>query len=201
MLRITVHDERDAWRLQLEGRLAATLVPEARTTWSSRPGGKRIAIDLTGVTVVDDAGCTLLEEMNQSGAQFIAGGVEMKALVSEIKGESKGKWSCKKACRLSGIVVVMLLASSFVAHAQSAPAAPLRLTLKDAVMRALKQNPEVAIANLNLVENGESRKIAKSALLPQASFGATLQVDRENVAALFGEAVPGFPGHAGPFWT
>jgi outer membrane protein TolC len=125
----------------------------------------------------------------------------MKALVSEIKGESKGKWSCKKACRLSGVVVLMLLAHGFVSHAQSAPAAPVRLTLKDAVARALKQNPEVAIANLNLVENGEKRKIAKSALLPQASLGVTQQVDRANVAALFGEAVPGFPGHTGPFWT
>jgi outer membrane protein TolC len=208
MLRITVHDDTDAWRLQLEGKLAAALVAEAQTTWASRTARKRIVVDLTGVTVVDDAGCKLLEEMNQAGAQFVAGGVEMKALVSEIKGESKGKWSCKKACHLVGVLALVMWVQSVAvkaqgisATAQGSPSATVRLTLKDAVALALRQNPEVAIANLNLVERGENRKIARSALLPQATAEAAQQVNRENVASLFGESVPGFPGHTGPFWT
>ena len=202
MLRITIHDTSDAWRLQLEGKLAGALVAEADSAWRSAGAeGKRVVIDLTGVTVVDDAGCALLEEMNRAGAQFVAGGVEMKALVSEIKGESKGKWSCKKACHLVGVLALMVAAQSFTVRAQQTPAAPLRLTLRDAVSLALRQNPEVAIANLNLAESGEGRKIARARLLPQASFQASQQVTRENVAALFGEKVPGFPGHTGPFWS
>src|SRR5262249_23615647 len=86
-------------------------------------------------------------------------------------------------------------------RAQTPAAAPLRLTLKEAVALALRQNPEVAIANLNLAEGGEASKIARSALLPQASFQASQQVTRENVSALFGSKVPNFPGHTGPFWT
>ena len=202
MLRITVRDDSDAWRLKLEGKLAAAWVKEAESAWlPARTEKKRIVIDLSGVTVVDDAGCKLLEEMNEAGAQFLAEGVEMKALISEIRGESKDKWSCKKACHLVGVLALMIVAQSFTVRAQTPAAAPLRLTLKEAVALALRQNPEVAIANLNLAEGGEASKIARSALLPQVSFQASQQVTRENVSALFGSKVPNFPGHTGPFWT
>ncbi|MEI9813429.1 MAG: TolC family protein [Acidobacteriota bacterium] len=86
------------------------------------------------------------------------------------------------------------------AQAQTAPA-PLRLTMKDAVTIALRQNPQVAIANLNLAESQQDRNIARSALLPQASFNASDKVTRGNIEALLGRQIPGFANHNGPFWT
>src|SRR5271166_6215807 len=99
MLRITVHEQDAAWRLQLEGKLAGAWVPEAENIWrsalgnsapgnsapdnsapdnSAPVGGRSIEVDLTGVTAVDDAGERLLQEMHQAGARLKAQGVEMK---------------------------------------------------------------------------------------------------------------------------
>jgi len=43
----------------------------------------------------------------------------------------------------------------------------LRLAMKDAVTTALKQNPQVQIANLNVALTQQDAAIAKSAMLPQ----------------------------------
>ena len=86
------------------------------------------------------------------------------------------------------------------AQAQTAPQA-LRLTLKEAVAMALKQNPQVAIANLNLAESESARDVSRAALLPQVSIGASDFVTRANTEALFGSPIPGFAQHIGPFWT
>ena len=85
MLRITVHDDADGWRMQLEGKLAAAWAKQAGDTWrSARPAGKPVEIDLTGVTVVDEAGLELLRAMKQSGARFRARGVEMEAVLCDV---------------------------------------------------------------------------------------------------------------------
>src|SRR4029079_2165096 len=86
------------------------------------------------------------------------------------------------------------------AQAQT-PSPALRLTLKDAVAMALKQNPQVAIANLNLAESESARDVSRAALLPQVSIGASDFVTRANNEALFGSPIPGFAQHIGPFWT
>jgi outer membrane protein TolC len=79
--------------------------------------------------------------------------------------------------------------------------APLRLTLHEAVSIALRQNPEVAIANLNLAESQESRRIARAGLLPNASLRASEDVSRGSLAAVLGRDIPGFSTHYGPFWV
>jgi outer membrane protein TolC len=73
------------------------------------------------------------------------------------------------------------------------------LTLRDAVQLALRQNPQVQIANLNLAQSQEDRAISRSALLPQVSLSVTERVQRANLAALIGKPFPGFPQHIGPF--
>ena len=78
---------------------------------------------------------------------------------------------------------------------------PLRLTLPEAVRLALRQNPEVQIANLDVAESRENRSIARSALLPQASLGLFDAATRRNLEAFIGKRIPGFPQHVGPFQT
>ena len=62
----------------------------------------------------------------------------------------------------------------------------LRLTLRDSVRLALRQNPQVQIANLKLAESEQDRAIARSALLPQASFELATRAERINLGSSFG---------------
>jgi outer membrane protein len=92
-------------------------------------------------------------------------------------------------------------AAGWLLLAAGVHAEPLRLTLRDAVNLALKQNPQVTIGNLNVVETEEDRRIARSSLLPQAGLQGSERVTRANVEAAFGQRIAGFPQHIGPFWV
>ena len=78
---------------------------------------------------------------------------------------------------------------------------PLRLTLREAVQLALKENPQVQIANLNVAQSGQDGAIARAALLPQAGIEVYDRVQRFNLEAFIGRRFPGTPQHAGPFQT
>jgi hypothetical protein len=87
MLRITIQEDGTLWHLHLSGSLAGAWVAETESAWRSAPvSGRRVEIDMTDVTWVDEAGRCLLQAMNQAGACFIAKGVATKALVEEITG-------------------------------------------------------------------------------------------------------------------
>jgi outer membrane protein len=77
--------------------------------------------------------------------------------------------------------------------------APLNLTLKDAVELALKQNPQVILANLQVSQSRQDRLEARSALMPQANASVSETVNRLNIQALIGLPFAGFPQHVGPF--
>lgn len=81
------------------------------------------------------------------------------------------------------------------------PANPLKLTLRGAVAMALRQNPQVQIGALDLAKSQQNRKLAISALLPQASLDVNDEAVRSNVEADFGRPlpVPGVAEHIGPF--
>ncbi len=64
---------------------------------------------------------------------------------------------------------------------------------------AIKQNPPVQIANLNIPVTQENQVVARSALLPQANLAVSETVMRENLEAFPGRRVPGFSGCSGPF--
>lgn len=81
---------------------------------------------------------------------------------------------------------------------QQAPP-PLKLTLQDAVQLALKQNPSVQIAMLNLAESQKQSGIALSELLPEAGFNVSDRAVRANVQANIGLSIPGVPKAVGPF--
>ena len=95
--------------------------------------------------------------------------------------------------------VLIWLALAPFALAQSS--APLKLTLHDAVALALRQNPQVILANLNVAQSTEDSRIARSGLLPQAGGRISEMVQRLNVDTLFGQPFPGIPQHIGPFWV
>jgi outer membrane protein len=76
---------------------------------------------------------------------------------------------------------------------------PLKLTLRDAIGLALKQNPQVILANLGVQQSQQDRLLARSALLPQVRGQASESLNRTNLEALIGIRIPGFAQHAGPF--
>ena len=93
--------------------------------------------------------------------------------------------------------IVSLLALAVCAFAQEP--APLKLSLRDAVQLALKQNPRVILANLGVALSEQDRKIARSALIPQASAHAAETVNRTNLESAIGFPFPGFAQHVGPY--
>ncbi len=195
MLRITVLDTAQAGRFKLEGKLTGPWVRELENSWmaaTSGAPGREIIVDLADVSFIDSAGKCLLARMHESGAKLIACSPMNKAILDEIA----------RACK--AVLVVFAIALSLTAGARAQDAGPLRLTLSDAVQLALRQNPQVQIANLNVAQSQEDQSIARSGLLPQASFQTSEQVRRFNLSAGIGlPTVPGFPlpGHVGPFWV
>jgi len=77
--------------------------------------------------------------------------------------------------------------NSFAQQPSTAPPGILRLTLKEAVQLALKQNPQRIIAKLLISESDRNSQIARSALLPQANIeahGALSQYNLNSVEAM-----------------
>lgn len=200
MLKITLHDGPEALRFQLEGKLIGPWVRELEQSWrtaSSILGQKPLIIDLQDVTFIDNDGRELLARLEQAGAHFRACSPLNQSIVEEVKS--------RKAARVGILATLFFLAAAPLAaqtqnQNNAPPPTPLRLTLRDAVQLALKQNPQVQIANLNVAESEERRKVARSGLLPQAGAGVSETVRRANIETAFGSRIPGFRQHIGPFW-
>jgi outer membrane protein len=92
---------------------------------------------------------------------------------------------------------LLLFALASAGFAQQA--SPLQLTLKDAVTLALKQNPQVILANLGVDRSEQERLSARGALLPQIGGGVSETQHRVNLQAALGWSFPGMPQHVGPF--
>jgi outer membrane protein TolC len=78
-------------------------------------------------------------------------------------------------------------------------AAPLRLTLQDAVRLALRENPQVLLANLRVAQSQQEQSLARSSLLPQANVNISELVHRVNLESAIGFRFPNFPQHVGPY--
>ena len=92
MLKITTHLSDDATRITLEGRLAGPWIGELERCWreSERTAaGRRLIVDLTGVTFVEQEGKALLSQMCQEGADFIASGCCMRSIVEDAKKQGR----------------------------------------------------------------------------------------------------------------
>lgn len=88
MLRITLHPGAAAATFQLEGTLAGPWVLEAEACWRQTLGGQSAAafrFDLAGVTTIDAAGKAFPAAAHAQGAELVASGCLMRAIVAEIK--------------------------------------------------------------------------------------------------------------------
>ena len=209
MLRITVERQNDATIFELEGKLAGPWVMELEQCWRAvmaKAAGGLIKVHLRAVSYVNAAGKELLAEMYRQGAELVAAGCMTRAIVAEItagNGPSAGSPGVTRASKKT-FFVLLLLAGGLLgqdARAQGNPQekAPLRLTLREAVGVALKQNPQVQIAILNTAQSGQDQSIALSALLPQAQLAVTDSARRGNIETNLGRRIPGLPQHFGPF--
>jgi len=195
-----MHDGPEALTFQVEGRLVGDWARELEHSWvrtAPDRGNRAPIIDLTGILFIDDEGKRVLTRLFREGAFFRTAGPMTQSIVSEITGKSR-------RMRRGALVpaLVLLAVASLAKGAQPSPRAsgPLKLTLREAVGIALKQNPQVQVANLNLAVAQENQTVARSGLLPQANFAASEDVRRENIQTAFGQRIPGFPQHTGPFW-
>jgi hypothetical protein len=87
MLRITVHNDTEAIRLKIEGRLMGAWVRELEGCWrqaATAQPAPRVIVELTDVGFVDGEGGELLKLMAAAGVELIAVDVLMKAIVDEI---------------------------------------------------------------------------------------------------------------------
>jgi hypothetical protein len=87
MFRVSYSDTDDGQRWSLYGRLAGPWVHELRSCWKyarERAPLAHAIVDLKEVTYIDEAGETLLAEMQGAGAKLIATGVEHQHLLATL---------------------------------------------------------------------------------------------------------------------
>ncbi len=92
MLRITVHENPQAFTFKLEGRLSGPWLRELEECWKSTLNKQRepiLRVDLTGVTYIDDAGKACLAAIHREGAELMAADCLTRDIVSEIARETK----------------------------------------------------------------------------------------------------------------
>lgn len=88
MLKITIHHEATAVRLQVEGKLAGPWVNELKTCWNSIASGCGLLVDLSATTLIDAEGKALLAEMHRRGARLVATGLMTQAIITELTEET-----------------------------------------------------------------------------------------------------------------
>jgi len=91
MLMITEKRKADALTFTLAGALAGDWATEFNRCWrtgTSSSKARRIVVDLTEVTFVDDLGREVLGQIMNEGAELIARDILMKGIVEELAKES-----------------------------------------------------------------------------------------------------------------
>lgn len=208
MLRVTTNAEEGQGKvtLKLEGKLAGPWVEEFERCWSSTvEKWKQVVVELAGVTFIDSKGKCLLAKIHGQGAKLVGTGLMTRSIIEEIsncdeehKRTTEGPQGAKQTlAKMLIVLFVPMLIPLGRARAQDAKA--LKLTLQEAVQLALKQNPQVLIANLSLAQSVQDQNMARAGLLPQADFQTVDRAMRYNIYALFGSKFPGIAEHGGPF--
>jgi outer membrane protein len=217
MLRVTTETRRGRTVLSVEGRIAGASVSILEQCWRDLYAAsprQKFSVSLCGVSFIDNAGKVLLKEMHRHGADLLAEGCLNQAIVNEIvdseKDTSRAAKSRKGSPIIFYIVLLSLVLSPAFARAQGNPALPgaapadtLKLTLEQAVVLAIRQNPTQQIAVLNAAESVQDKNITLAQLLPQADLRVADSANRQNLQSFFGgkPLVPGspLPGHIGPY--
>jgi outer membrane protein len=115
--------------------------------------------------------------------------------------ESHAKQWFRPAKIAAALLLLLLGTKAEVMKAQHAPSGDQKLTLNSAVDLALKQNLDIQIANIETATRQQDRVIARSELLPHASFEADESVNRYNLKAEIGIQIPlpEVPHSIGPY--
>src|SRR5271168_614768 len=113
--------------------------------------------------------------------------------------ESGGRQWFPPARIAAALLLLILGAKAEAMQAQDSSSGDQKLTLSNAVDLALKQNLDIQVANIDTAARQQDRVIARSDLLPHASFEAEDSVNRHNLRALLGAQIPNFPHSIGPY--
>ncbi len=101
MLKITSTETAEECLLVVEGMLAEPWLMELNEAWDRTRqelcGGRRLVVDLAGVTVISCRGKELLFQMMVDGAQFVSGGVLTRYLLREL--EQRWRGQTRQKCR------------------------------------------------------------------------------------------------------
>jgi anti-anti-sigma regulatory factor len=89
MLKMTIHKAAGPLRIELEGRLAGAWVCELEHCWHTAQAShphRTLAVDLTGVTFIDQAGRYLLQWMHRDGVRLVGSGLLRQDLLDPLRG-------------------------------------------------------------------------------------------------------------------
>src|SRR5277367_3774605 len=93
--------------------------------------------------------------------------------------------------KIAAALLLLILGTKVEAlKAQGVSSGDHKLTLNGAVDLALKQNLDIQIANIETATRQQDRVIARSELLPHASFQADESDNRYNLRAQIGIQIP-----------
>jgi|SRR5579871_2342893 len=199
MLKITIHDGPAALTFQVEGKLVGEWAKELEQAWKSAAELRQRrtpVVDLTETLYIDAEGKRVLGDLFREGAFFRTAGTMTDSIVAEITGRRTKSVPGRRILSSAFLFFILL----GIGKAADDPPV-VKLTLRDAVQMALRQNPQVQIANLDIAESQQNQDVARAGLLPQVTGGTSETVHRQNIEALFGSKLPGFPEHIGPFWA
>jgi outer membrane protein TolC len=115
--------------------------------------------------------------------------------------ESSARRLFRPAKITAALLLLILGTKAEVMKAQDAPSGDQKLTLNSAVDLALKQNLDIQIANIETATQHQDRVIARSELLPHASFETDESDNRYNLRAQIGIQIPlpQVPHSIGPY--
>jgi outer membrane protein TolC len=102
-------------------------------------------------------------------------------------------------CNLRAVVILSLATQIFGAIGAAQEATPYRLTLREAIQRALQANLSVLVADTRVEEaEGTRARRLSAALLPRVRVQSFANLQNRNLRA-FGISFPGTPEVVGPF--
>jgi outer membrane protein len=201
MLRITIQKDVNLITLKLEGKLARVWVDELERAWLAEADRtKSMKVDMSGVTFVDEEGKKLLGWIFEQGTVLHATDCMNRSIIEAIRRRHhRSTVDGVLKSLLTKVIAATIVVCSATVGVRGQQPGPTRLTLREAVQTALKQNPQVLLANLNVATSQQDSLEARSALLPQAGIEVFEERERFNLAAFIGTNFPGFSHHAGPF--
>jgi ABC-type transporter Mla MlaB component len=94
VLRITRTDTKTEQKLILEGRLIEPWTADLGSHWKDTRRAhpeRKFVVDLRGVVRIDSAGESALALMKAEGAEFLASGIRMRHLVTDLEMEAQQK--------------------------------------------------------------------------------------------------------------